>query len=111
MKGKVLGAVLGCGWLTVAAAGNAMAAKSFTMADFASVEKVDIHVHIRTLDTALTPDAVQALGALAHEHRLAIYRLLVERGPEGLAAGVIAGMPAADSSTKPENVAGELIAR
>jgi ArsR family transcriptional regulator len=36
-------------------------------------------------------DADQALGALAHEHRLAIYRLLVERGPEGLAAGVIAG--------------------
>ena len=33
---------------------------------------------------------VQALGALAHEHRLAIYRLLVERGPNGLAAGVIA---------------------
>ena len=36
-------------------------------------------------------DAVQALGALAHEHRLAIYRQLVEQGPEGLAAGVIAG--------------------
>jgi ArsR family transcriptional regulator, arsenate/arsenite/antimonite-responsive transcriptional repressor len=35
-------------------------------------------------------DAVAALGALAHGHRLAIYRMLVERGPEGLAAGVIA---------------------
>ena len=33
---------------------------------------------------------VQALGALAHEHRLAIYRLLVEKGPEGLSAGDIA---------------------
>ncbi len=33
---------------------------------------------------------VAALGALAHEHRLALYRLLVERGPDGLAAGVIA---------------------
>ena len=33
---------------------------------------------------------VDALGALAHEHRLAVYRLLVERGPEGLPAGVIA---------------------
>ena len=32
---------------------------------------------------------VAALGALAHEHRLAIYRLLVERGPEGLSAGAI----------------------
>lgn len=34
--------------------------------------------------------AIEALGALAHEHRLAIYRLLVERGPEGLPAGHIA---------------------
>jgi len=33
---------------------------------------------------------VTALGALAHPHRLAAYRLLVEQGPEGLAAGAIA---------------------
>lgn len=32
---------------------------------------------------------VDALGALAHEYRLAIYRLLVEQGPEGLHAGAI----------------------
>src|ERR1700722_4419864 len=32
---------------------------------------------------------IGALGALAHEHRLAIYRLLVQRGPEGLPAGAI----------------------
>ena len=31
-----------------------------------------------------------AFGALAHQHRLAAYRLLVERGPAGLAAGEIA---------------------
>ena len=37
-----------------------------------------------------TPQVIEALGALAHEHRLAIFRLLVERGPEGLAAGRIA---------------------
>jgi len=36
-----------------------------------------------------TAAVVSALGALAHEHRLAIYRLLVERGPEGLSAGAI----------------------
>jgi len=36
-----------------------------------------------------TTHAVAALGALAHEYRLAIYRLLVERGPEGLSAGAI----------------------
>ena len=36
-----------------------------------------------------TPAVIAALGALAHEYRLAVYRLLVERGPEGLPAGVI----------------------
>lgn len=34
--------------------------------------------------------AVSALSALAHDNRLAIFRMLVERGPEGLAAGEIA---------------------
>jgi ArsR family transcriptional regulator, arsenate/arsenite/antimonite-responsive transcriptional repressor len=33
---------------------------------------------------------VAALAALAQETRLAIFRLLVEAGPDGLAAGVIA---------------------
>lgn len=32
-----------------------------------------------------------ALAALAHEKRLEIFRLLVKRGPEGFAAGEIAG--------------------
>ncbi len=36
-----------------------------------------------------TPAVIEALGALAHEHRLAIYRLLVQRGPDGLPAGTI----------------------
>ena len=36
-----------------------------------------------------TSNVIDALGALAHEHRLATYRLLVQRGPEGLSAGVI----------------------
>jgi ArsR family transcriptional regulator len=36
-----------------------------------------------------THRAIDALGALAHERRLAIYRLLVQRGPEGLSAGAI----------------------
>jgi DNA-binding transcriptional ArsR family regulator len=35
-------------------------------------------------------DAVSALGALAQEHRLAVFRLLVQAGAEGLAAGEIA---------------------
>ena len=36
-----------------------------------------------------TTTVITALGALAHEYRLAIYRLLVEQGPTGLPAGVI----------------------
>ena len=35
------------------------------------------------------PQVIDALGALAHEYRLAIYRMLVEQGPAGLPAGVI----------------------
>lgn len=34
--------------------------------------------------------ALAALSALAQEHRLAVFRLLVQVGPEGLAAGDIA---------------------
>ncbi|RKE37866.1 ArsR family transcriptional regulator [Paraburkholderia sp. BL23I1N1] len=33
---------------------------------------------------------VRALGALAHESRLAVFRLLVVAGPDGMAAGEIA---------------------
>ena len=33
---------------------------------------------------------MRSLGALAHEHRLAICRLLIKQGPRGLAAGSIA---------------------
>lgn len=33
---------------------------------------------------------IGALGALAQEHRLALFRLLVQAGPEGMAAGAIA---------------------
>jgi ArsR family transcriptional regulator len=35
-------------------------------------------------------DAVAALAALAQDNRLDVFRLLVEGGPEGLAAGAIA---------------------
>ncbi len=36
-----------------------------------------------------TKQATEALGALAHATRLAIFRLLVKAGPKGLAAGRI----------------------
>jgi len=35
-------------------------------------------------------EAASALGALANVHRLAVFRLLVEAGHEGMAAGAIA---------------------
>ena len=34
--------------------------------------------------------AIEALGALAQEHRLTLFRLLVEAGDKGMAAGAIA---------------------
>jgi ArsR family transcriptional regulator len=46
-------------------------------------------------------DAVAALGALAQDTRLALFRMLVEAGPSGLAAGEIAerlNVPAATLS-------------
>ncbi len=38
----------------------------------------------------LLPKAVDALSALAHGHRLAVFRLLVRAGANGMAAGDIA---------------------
>jgi len=35
------------------------------------------------------PQVIDALSALAHDYRLAIYRLLIEQGPDGLPAGAI----------------------
>ena len=37
-----------------------------------------------------SPAAVEALGALAQEHRLALFRLLVQTGEDGMPAGAIA---------------------
>ena len=37
-----------------------------------------------------TDSAVEALGALAQEHRLALFRLLVQAGDKGMSAGAIA---------------------
>jgi DNA-binding transcriptional ArsR family regulator len=48
-----------------------------------------------------TAEAVSALGALAQEHRLAVFRMLVKAGPSGMAAGEIAerlGVPPSSMS-------------
>jgi ArsR family transcriptional regulator, arsenate/arsenite/antimonite-responsive transcriptional repressor len=44
---------------------------------------------------------IRALGALAQEHRLAGFRLLVQAGPDGMAAGALSealGLPASSMS-------------
>jgi DNA-binding transcriptional ArsR family regulator len=51
----------------------------------------DISTIIESLEPAMhNNDAVRALGALAQEHRLTAFRLLVQAGAEGMAAGVLA---------------------
>ena len=49
--------------------------------------------------------AIAALGALAHEGRLDVFRLLVQAGPEGMAAGEIARATGAVQSTLSANLA------
>lgn len=61
-----------------------------------------------------TTDAIKSLGALAQETRLAIYRLLVQAGPEGRAAGVIGeqlGIPPATLSFHLAQLAGAGLVR
>jgi ArsR family transcriptional regulator, arsenate/arsenite/antimonite-responsive transcriptional repressor len=42
---------------------------------------------------------IEALGALAQEHRLAVFRLLVQAGERGMAAGAIADALAVPNSS------------
>src|SRR5579863_7883247 len=96
MKNKIICAVLGCGCMAFASAWAAAGAGSFTMADFASLDKVDIHVHINTSDTALIDQAAADhfrlltinvdypdFPALEEQQRVA--EALVEAHPERLA--------------------------
>jgi Amidohydrolase len=56
-KSKIIGWVLGCGCVAFTSAWGSTGMETFTMADFASVDKIDIHVHINTSDTALIDQA------------------------------------------------------
>ena len=49
--------------------------------------------------------AVDALGALAHETRLSVFRMLVVAGPEGMIAGSIAERIAVPPSTMSHHLA------
>jgi DNA-binding transcriptional ArsR family regulator len=62
----------------------------------------DISMFIELLEYGVQPDLViRALGALAQEHRLAAFRLLVQAGAEGIPAGALAdriGIPPSSMS-------------
>jgi DNA-binding transcriptional ArsR family regulator len=49
--------------------------------------------------------AVDALGALAHETRLSVFRMLVKAGPEGMIAGAIAERHGVPPSTMSHHLA------
>jgi DNA-binding transcriptional ArsR family regulator len=49
--------------------------------------------------------AVDALGALAHETRLAVFRMLVQAGPDGMIAGAIAEQQSVPPSTMSHHLA------
>jgi len=53
---------------------------------------------LATAQDALTGQASARLGALAHETRLTVFRALMRAGPEGLAAGALAGSAQVSSS-------------
>ncbi len=58
------------------------------------------------MDVLATPVwAVDALGALAHETRLSVFRMLVMAGPEGMIAGAIAERHAVPPSTMSHHLA------
>ena len=58
---------------------------------------------MENLDTQ--PWAVDALGALAHETRLAVFRMLVKAGPDGMIAGAIAEHCSVPPSTMSHHLA------
>ena len=49
--------------------------------------------------------AVDALGALAHETRLSVFRMLVKAGPEGMIAGAVAEHQGVPPSTMSHHLA------
>lgn len=49
--------------------------------------------------------AVDALGALAHETRLSVFRMLVQAGPDGLIAGTISERATVPPSTMSHHLA------
>lgn len=53
-----------------------------------NVEMFRFSLYILRMESS---SVIRALNALAHEHRLVAFRLLVQAGPSGLTAGAISG--------------------
>ncbi|WP_373488635.1 ArsR/SmtB family transcription factor [Blastomonas sp.] len=56
-------------------------------------------------DVNLQVWAIDALGALAHETRLSVFRMLVKAGPDGMIAGAIAEHQGVPPSTMSHHLA------
>jgi len=56
MKNAAMRCMLACSWAVVACA-QSMESRSSTLEDFASLEKIDVHVHINSADSALIDQA------------------------------------------------------
>jgi hypothetical protein len=56
-RSKIISWFFGCGCVAFAPAWGSAGVESFTMADFTRVQKVDIHVHINSTDSALIDQA------------------------------------------------------
>ncbi len=66
-----------------------------------SERPLTFHRYFDNTGTMKNKDAVRALSALAQESRLEVFRLLVRKGPSGLAAGELSeklGLPPATMS-------------
>lgn len=53
-------------------------------------QEVTTLLYFHRIETMKSENAVQALGALAQDSRLAVFRLLVKRGPQGYTPGDLA---------------------
>lgn len=64
--------------------------RSLNAIRFDTLQNIALFLYFDNIQNMNTLTAVTRLASLAQDSRLAIFRLLVRRGPEGLAAGDIA---------------------
>ncbi len=82
-----MGAVAGAGPGLGATA--TISESDLALPDISPAACLDIALYFDIIGNMESEEAVTALGALAHEHRLAVFRLLLAHAPTGLPAGAI----------------------